>query len=155
MEPKIVEATGTAKASDGREERQAAAQAAYEAERREHERQDLSDPQKWIGKTVAAVVEDGGYSDMFIRFTDGTAVRLVAEIPSYSDTPDVYTEDWREMAYSEGDMISRGQLVELGLMTQAEVDELGAKWKAQNDARRQQFEREQYERLKAKYGEGP
>lgn len=103
---------------------------------------------KASGKTIAQVIE--GYDDLMIVYTDDTFSFLHPKNGYESDA------DFEEPDYlkSPSDWcIDRESVVQSGVMTKEESDEKERQRMADWEASREREERQQFERLKAKFGQ--
>jgi hypothetical protein len=94
----------------------------------------------FLGKTIECALSDG--SSLRLRFTDGDYAALVA-VRGYDDDVDIEVES--------GDL-NYAELHELGLLSDEEYQRRHAEHRRRTDAAAEAHERQQFERLRAKYG---
>lgn len=103
----------------------------------------ITDLEELVGKTVAKAI-DFDEERLGLIFTDDTYLYIRPRSGYDGDA----SLEWDEMPDDDEHKVA------LGLMTREEYDRLKAEQKIHNEALRQQHERREYERLKAKFEGG-
>jgi hypothetical protein len=107
------------------------------------------------GKTVERVRKES--DALFIFWTDGTftALHVTGNVAADSELEDLWLSLEPHPAWKSSQLWWPAKLVELGIATDVEIKESEAKVKAAQEAQRLDFERQQYEKLKAQFEREP
>ena len=100
-----------------------------------------------IGKTIEAIELSHTSGGMIIVFTDGTFTHFEVHHGYHDDAP--------EIMWSKLDLLDFGddQLITAGVISQDELDQIRKQKSAKFKAKKEAYDRQEYERLKKKFGE--